>query len=44
VGTPEVVSDKGWRIPGHSAIVLQPGGPEEHDGGSGEQDPPYAAD
>jgi maltooligosyltrehalose trehalohydrolase len=24
VGTPDVVSDKGWRIPGHSAIVLRP--------------------
>jgi maltooligosyltrehalose trehalohydrolase len=24
VGTPDVVSEKGWRIPGHSAIVLRP--------------------
>jgi maltooligosyltrehalose trehalohydrolase len=23
-GTPEVVSDSGWRIPGHAAIVLRP--------------------
>jgi maltooligosyltrehalose trehalohydrolase len=24
VGTPEIVSDEGWRIPGHAAFVLQP--------------------
>jgi maltooligosyltrehalose trehalohydrolase len=23
-GTPEVVGDHGWRIPGHAAIVLRP--------------------
>jgi maltooligosyltrehalose trehalohydrolase len=37
VGTPDVVSSKGWRIPGHSAIVLQPGGPAG-------QDPPHTTD
>jgi maltooligosyltrehalose trehalohydrolase len=25
VGTPDVVNDTGWRIPGHSAVVLRPG-------------------
>ena len=24
LGTPEVVNDSGWRIPGHSAVVLRP--------------------
>jgi maltooligosyltrehalose trehalohydrolase len=23
-GTPEVIDEGGWRIPGHSAIVLMP--------------------
>jgi maltooligosyltrehalose trehalohydrolase len=31
-GTPPVVSDQGWRIPGHSAIVLRP---ETDHGGDG---------
>jgi maltooligosyltrehalose trehalohydrolase len=31
-GTPAVVSTDGWRIPGHSAIVLRP---EKTDGGNG---------
>ena len=26
VGTPDVVNDSGWRIPGHCAIVLRPRG------------------
>ena len=25
VGTPDVVNDSGWRIPGHSTVVLRPG-------------------
>ena len=25
VGTPDVINDTGWRIPGHSAVVLRPG-------------------
>jgi maltooligosyltrehalose trehalohydrolase len=29
VGTPQVVSDQGWRIPGHGAVVLKPV-PTEH--------------
>jgi maltooligosyltrehalose trehalohydrolase len=32
LGTPVVVGDEGWRIPGHSAIVLRP---EKNDGGDG---------
>lgn len=31
-GTPRVVGDDGWRIPGHAAIVLKP---EKTDGGDG---------
>jgi maltooligosyltrehalose trehalohydrolase len=25
IGTPDVVNDTGWRVPGHCAVVLQPG-------------------
>jgi maltooligosyltrehalose trehalohydrolase len=25
LGTPEIVGDQGWRLPGHSAVVLKPG-------------------
>jgi maltooligosyltrehalose trehalohydrolase len=25
IGTPDVVNETGWRIPGHSAVVLRPG-------------------
>jgi maltooligosyltrehalose trehalohydrolase len=32
LGTPVVDGDHGWRIPGHSAIVLRP---EKNDGGDG---------
>ena len=24
IGTPDIVGDHGWRIPGHSAVVLAP--------------------
>jgi maltooligosyltrehalose trehalohydrolase len=31
-GTPEILGEEGWRIPGHAAIVLQPVAVDEADG------------
>lgn len=52
VGTPEVVNEHGWRIPGHSAIVLMPAlsertrvdGPVADDRSGGPLGPPDAAE
>jgi maltooligosyltrehalose trehalohydrolase len=36
MGTPDVLNERGWRVPGHSAVVLGPGRHVEGDAASGE--------